>query len=302
MDDISGKNLYPISTRFDSEEVCMEALIAMKWRNGFVCPRCHFTRGTRLSSRRIPLFECGRCAYQASPLVGTIFEGTHLPLMKWFQALELFLLPDGISAVRLSQAIRVTYKTAWLMLHKIRHTLGECNARELLSGDVKVNSDQYGKNPTRYYHFPHPYATAVVAGCTVTESGEPEQVKIQLLPQKRGEGLRATRHELTAFINQHVDIHTSVVQSYPLAYRLYGPLWNVVREAWKSLRNTYVALGPKYLQAYLNEFTVRRGLRLSGATKIALHQKLLRMCASIPTISYPNLIAHRPNPPIAFAA
>ncbi|OMG45702.1 hypothetical protein BK140_30810, partial [Paenibacillus macerans] len=28
----------------------------------------------------IPLFECGKCKHQTSPLVGTIFEGTHLPL------------------------------------------------------------------------------------------------------------------------------------------------------------------------------------------------------------------------------
>jgi hypothetical protein len=49
-------------------------------------------------------------------LVGTISERTHLPLVKWFQALELFLLPGGISTMRLSQVIRVTYKTAWLML------------------------------------------------------------------------------------------------------------------------------------------------------------------------------------------
>ncbi|OMG43047.1 hypothetical protein BK140_44760, partial [Paenibacillus macerans] len=84
-----------------------------------------------------------------SPLVGTIFEGTHLPLVKWFQALELFLMEGGISALRLRQVIRVAYKTAWLVLHKIRHAAGEFDARELLSGDVKVNSDQYGRNPSR---------------------------------------------------------------------------------------------------------------------------------------------------------
>ncbi|OMG48428.1 hypothetical protein BK140_17200 [Paenibacillus macerans] len=34
------------------------------------------------------MFECGKCKHQTSPLVSTIFEGTHLPLVKWFQALE----------------------------------------------------------------------------------------------------------------------------------------------------------------------------------------------------------------------
>ncbi|MFM9281891.1 IS1595 family transposase, partial [Paenibacillus jiagnxiensis] len=133
--------LQSFSSRYHNEQDCMKALIAMKWPNGFVCPRCAHTRCSRLTSRRIPMFECARCAHQTSALVGTIFERTHLPLTKWFQALELFLLPDGISAMRLSQVIQVTYKTAWSMLHKIRHAIGEFDARELLCGDVKVNSD-----------------------------------------------------------------------------------------------------------------------------------------------------------------
>ncbi|RRJ65254.1 IS1595 family transposase [Paenibacillus oralis] len=295
-----GTELQPFSSRYNSEQACMEALIAMKWRSGFVCPRCAHTRCSRLTSRHILLFECGKCKHQTSPLVGTIFEGTHLPLLKWFEALELFLLPDGISARRLSQVIEVTYKTAWLMLHKIRHAAGEFDARELLCGDVKVNSDQYGRNPSRC-QFSHPYASAVVAGCTVTESGEPEQVKIRLVPHKRGDGQRANRHELVAFINAHVDVRTSAVQSFPLAYRLYVPLRKVVREAWESLKSTYIALGLKHLQAYLSEYTVRRSLRRLGAEE-TMRRKLLQMCVAIPAISYRRLIARQPNQPLAAAA
>ncbi|MGG6312615.1 transposase [Paenibacillus macerans] len=295
-----GTDLQPFSTRYHSEQACMEALIAMKWPNGFVCPRCVHTRCSRLTSRRIPLFECARCGHQTSALAGTIFERTHLPLLKWFRALELFLLPDGISALRLSQVIRVTYKTAWLMLHKIRHAVGEFDARELLCGEVKVNSDLYGGNPSRY-QFPHPYASAVVAGCTVTESGEPEQVKIRLVQHMRGDGTRASRHELATFINGHVDVRTSAVQSFPLAFRLYLPLRKVVREAWESLKSTYVALGLKHLQAYLNEYTVRRRLRLPGAEE-TMRQTFLRMCVAIPAITYRRLIARQSNQPLAAAA
>ncbi|WP_339817477.1 IS1595 family transposase [Paenibacillus sp. FSL R7-0216] len=297
----AGTGLHLISCCYDSEEACMEALIAMKWRNGFVCPRCGYTQCTRLNSRRITLFECGRCGYQASPLVDTIFERTHLPLLKWFHALELFLLPDGISAMRSSQVIRVTYKTAWFMLHKIRHTLGESDALELLSGDVKVNCDRYGGDPSRCNQFPHPDGLAVVAGCTVTEAGEPEQVKIHLISQKRGERI-VHRHELVEFINRQVDIPTSIVQSPTLAFKLYIPLRRVVREAWDSLKSTYVALGPKYLQSYLNEYTGRRQLRRPGAEEEARLQKLLCLCMAIPAISYPKLIARQSNPPFPIAA
>ncbi|MDP4097316.1 transposase [Paenibacillus sp. P96] len=292
--------LQSFSSRYHNEQACMEALIAMKWPNGFVCPRCAHTCCSRLTSRRVPLFECAKCAHQTSALVGTIFERTHLPLTKWFQALELFLLPDGISAMRLSQVIQVTYKTAWLMLQKIRHAIGEFDARELLCGDVKVNSDQYGRNPSRP-HFPHPYASAVVAGCMVTESGELEQVKIRLVPQKKGDGQRANRHELAAFINEQVDVRASAVQLFPQAYRLYAPLRKVVREAWKSLKSTYVALGPKHLQAYLNEYTGRRRLHLSGAEG-TMQQKLLYIGVAIPAITYCRLIARQPVQPLAAAA
>ncbi|GJM74317.1 hypothetical protein HMSSN036_65330 [Paenibacillus macerans] len=58
-----------------------------------------------------------------------------------------------------------------------------------------------------------------------------------------------------------MDVRTSAVQLFPLAFRLYLPLRRVVREAWESLKSTYGALGLKHLQAYLNEYTGRRRLR-----------------------------------------
>ncbi|MED4957357.1 transposase, partial [Paenibacillus macerans] len=44
----TGTELQSFSSRFNSEQDCMEALIAMKWPNGFVCPRCAYTRCSRL--------------------------------------------------------------------------------------------------------------------------------------------------------------------------------------------------------------------------------------------------------------
>ncbi|WP_445993924.1 transposase, partial [Paenibacillus terreus] len=41
--------LQSFSSRYHNERDCMEALIAMKWPNGFVCPRCAHTRCSRLT-------------------------------------------------------------------------------------------------------------------------------------------------------------------------------------------------------------------------------------------------------------
>ncbi|ECH9276555.1 hypothetical protein YV30_24230 [Salmonella enterica subsp. enterica] len=82
---------------------------------------------------------------------------------------------------------------------------------------------------------------------------------------------------------------------------MYLPLRKVVREAWKSLTSTYAALGHKYLQAYLNEYTVRRHLRLQPK-KTAMCRKLLQMCMTTPALCYRQLIAAHPNPPLSIAA
>lgn len=186
------------------------------------------------------------------------------------------------------------------MLHKIRHAVGEFDARELLSGDVKVNCDQYGTPPSRRPSLDR-HASAVVAGCTVTELGDLAQVKIRLVPHKQGNRERANRHDLAAFINRDVDVRTSTVQSFPLAFRLYRPLRKLVQEAWESLTCTYVALGQKHLQAYLNEFTVRRRLRSLGAIA-TMRQELLRICVTTPTISYRQLVKRQFHLPLATAA
>ncbi|GIP08938.1 MAG: hypothetical protein E7L01_07935 [Paenibacillus macerans] len=64
-------------------------------------------------------------------------------------------------------------------------------------------------------------------------------------------------------------------------------------------------LGLKHLQAYLNEYTGRRRLRLPGGLPGAeetMRQKLLQMCVAIPAIPYRRLIARQPNQPLAAAA
>ena len=53
--------------------------------------------------------------------MGTIFENTKLPLIKWFVAMYLISSnKKGISSHQLSRDIDVTQSTAWYMLQKIR--------------------------------------------------------------------------------------------------------------------------------------------------------------------------------------
>ncbi|MBS5914794.1 MAG: hypothetical protein KID09_29970 [Paenibacillus macerans] len=64
-------------------------------------------------------------------------------------------------------------------------------------------------------------------------------------------------------------------------------------------------MGLKHLQAYLNEYTIRRRLRLSGGLPGAeetMRRKLLHMCVAVQVLPYRRLIARQPNQPLAAAA
>jgi len=80
------------------------------------------------------LFQCAACRLQFSPLAGTLFHDSHLPLSKWFAAISLMCdAKKGISANQLQRHIDVTYKTAWYVAHRIREGMRE--ARDLQLGD-----------------------------------------------------------------------------------------------------------------------------------------------------------------------
>lgn len=104
---------------FNSNDVCKKAIIESRWPDGdVVCPYCG---GHHCAERTDGRFRCKACGKNFSCLVGTIFENTKLPLIKWFVAMYLISShKKGISSYQLSRDIKVTQSTAWYMLQKIR--------------------------------------------------------------------------------------------------------------------------------------------------------------------------------------
>lgn len=76
-----------------------------------------------------------------------MFEGSHIPLNKWFYAIDKFLSnKKGISSLQLSRDIQVTQKTAWFMLNRIRYNLNETELfiRDKFEGTVQVDETYIG--------------------------------------------------------------------------------------------------------------------------------------------------------------
>ena len=93
-------------------------------RNGFVCPKCQGAKAWALDSKPFT-YECAACGRQTSVTAGTVFHRSHLDLLTWFQAIYAVAShSNGISALQLQAELGLgSYKTAWLMLRKLRRAM-----------------------------------------------------------------------------------------------------------------------------------------------------------------------------------
>ncbi|HET9904686.1 MAG TPA: IS1595 family transposase [Xanthobacteraceae bacterium] len=130
---------------FHNEAAAIARLESLIWENGPVCPRCKGEdRITRVNGGRAGLWRCGPCKRQFTVKVGTVFESSHVPLHKWFQAAHLMASSKkGISAHQLHRTLKVTYKTAWFMEHRLREAMRAGSLVPPLGGEGKaVEADE----------------------------------------------------------------------------------------------------------------------------------------------------------------
>lgn len=124
----------------------------MRWPNGPICHHCKSTEVYRLTPKadsktpaRIGVLKCKKCRKQFTATVGTIFEGSHIPLHKWLMAVHfLCSSKKGMSALQLSRMLGVTYKSAWFMCHRIRLAMKKMPLIKKLDGIVEVDETFIG--------------------------------------------------------------------------------------------------------------------------------------------------------------
>jgi transposase-like protein len=132
---------------FPDEEACKAYLVARRWPNGVVCPRCGNPEVYDLKSRQWH-WQCEQCApdgYRFSHIAGTVFENTNKPLRDWFWvAHKMLTSKKGVSALQIMREMGFgSYKTAWYMCHRIRVALVERDM-EKLGGIVEVDETWIG--------------------------------------------------------------------------------------------------------------------------------------------------------------
>src|SRR5262245_56455396 len=127
---------------FDSEAKCREYLAALRWPKGVKCLKCGSSSIYIVHTRG--LYECADkdCRHQFSVLAGTVLHDTHLPVWKWLLATYMMSeAKKGVSANQLKRTLKVSYKTAWYLCHRIRQAMHEDWP---LGGTVEIDATYVG--------------------------------------------------------------------------------------------------------------------------------------------------------------
>lgn len=122
-----------------SDEAAFDLFKESRWGDGDpVCPTCglidkHYFIKTRKQWR------CKGCNHTFSITSGTLFAHHKLPLKIYLGAVALYTnTAKGFSALQLSRDLDVQYKTAFVMMHKIRESLMDADTAKL-GGEVEID-------------------------------------------------------------------------------------------------------------------------------------------------------------------
>ncbi|MGH9781455.1 MAG: IS1595 family transposase [Candidatus Acidiferrales bacterium] len=134
----------PVYHDDDAARVHMEAI---RWPNGPFCPYCGVTGdsvkvlGSKAHGHG--WYHCGECRKLFTVRVGTVCERSHIPLHKWMQAFRLYVSSKkGFSAHQLHRTLKITYRSAWFMAHRVREAMRDVDPEPLGGKDKVVEADE----------------------------------------------------------------------------------------------------------------------------------------------------------------
>lgn len=243
---------------------------------GVVCSKCKSKRTYPVKGRTCYACHKGHHTY---PLKGTMFEGTRIPLTKWFLAMYLMMQnKSGVSSMELQRHLGVSYQTAWRMSHKLREVM---RLYERLEGEVEIDETFIGGRSeyrAKYFYGNLPIKEVVVG---MVERGG----RIKMVHTDKHE---YNQYAALGIIGRNVLIDSTIYSDGAHTFRLLsrqGYLHGTVNHttnfvngsahtqtiegAWsqlkRSLYGTHRWVSAKHLQKYCDECSFRLNHRKTNA-------------------------------------
>jgi transposase-like protein len=275
---------------------CVDYIAVRRWPDGVTCPGCGSGKVSYNATRRT--WKCGshHPKREFSVKVGTIYEDSPIPLDKWLTATWLLTnCKNGVSSYEIARDVKISQKSAWFMLQRIRLAMQDEFFGSKLGGEVEVDETFIG-GKARNMHVSERKRritgtgmkdkTAVVGilerGGMVRASVVPSRRKTVLQEEVRKhvtagaalytdalmsyEGLAGDyAHQVVDHATQYVDgrVHTNGLENF----------WSLLK---RGISGTYVSVEPFHLFRYLDEqmfrFNNRKDLDDAGRFDLVVRQ------------------------------
>src|SRR5258705_3395574 len=140
------KSLQEAIIFFSNPDNCIDYLAIRRWPNGkVVCPTCGCETVKFSEKRRTWTCAKHHAKREFSIKIGTVMEDSPIPLDKWMMATWLITnCKNGISSYEIARDVKVTQKSAWFMLHRIRLAMQDDFFGSKLGGEVEIDETFIG--------------------------------------------------------------------------------------------------------------------------------------------------------------
>ncbi|MEI6853307.1 MAG: IS1595 family transposase [Bacteroidota bacterium] len=288
--------LSELHRKFGTQDKCIAYLEKLRWSKQRACILCG---SVSVKKRKKSIrWHCNDCNRDFSVLMGTIFEGTRLPLPKFFEI--IFLMNNakmGISAAEIARAVGVKYQTSWYACHRVRCAMIDSELR--LEGMVEFDEAYLGGKPRKRKL---PDNTPSLARVTEKRGRGTKKVPVVGAVEKKGKVYvkiveKLSSRNLLAMLKQVVKTDESIVitddfKSYKQFDKEvehitikhsegYGKgikTVNTIEGFWSIIKNgikgSYRSISKKYLPFYLAEFSYKfnnRHLQKNGFETILIN-------------------------------
>jgi transposase-like protein len=284
---------------FQDEDKAREALEAVRWPEGRICPHCNNSDPERIAkvegkkqTHRKGLYYCADCKGQFTVTVGTVFERSKVPLTKWWMAAHLMNSgKNGVSAHEIHRQIGVTYKTAWFMMHRLREAMTNLHPGPMGTTGGNVQADEtYHLNTSKRakgYKKGHKHKASILA-LVDEDRGQVRTFHVKGMTAEAVQNILFTNvtrrstlvtDESRLYMEagwQYAD-HQTVIHTGREYVSKDGYTTNHVENFFgvfkRGMRGTYTFCGEQHLKRYLAEFEFRfnnrSGLGISDGERTA---------------------------------
>jgi len=290
-----------------SDDAAFDLFKESRWGDGDpVCPTCglidkHYFIRTRKQWR------CKGCGHTFSITSGTLFAHHKMPLKVYLAAIALFTnTAKGFSALQLSRELDVQYKTAFVLMHKLRESLVDGGTGKLVreveidgayvNGYVRPENEKADRKDLRLTENQNPNKRCII---TFRERGEEGAAKTKTFVVK-SENQADINKLAEDNIDDQATIHADDAKCYDALHAKFamkrvnhqerykgenGECTNQAESFFSRFRRMHKGqvhkMGNQHLAAYANECAYREDTRRWATGDI--FSDITGRCATKPT-------------------